>query len=170
MRLRSGVRAPHVLQCFVDAADSDDSDGTLASARPPYFAHKIEGGRLRRPRQRYVLLCCRVGGVVGWCYVLPCFVNVAMFRDDSAAESYRSLRSRGVAASHFCRRFATPTTPTTPLFRFKQVRWVCSFWLRCSKPPCCVHDHDRFPSWGGASSFRFEDTWPAAKRCRMRRY
>ena len=30
---------------------------------------------------------------------------VAMFRDDSAAESYRSLRSRGVAASHFLQAF-----------------------------------------------------------------
>ena len=32
-------------------------------------------------------------------------MNVAMFRDDSAAESYRSLRSRGVAASHFLQAF-----------------------------------------------------------------
>ena len=39
MRLRSVVRATHVLQCFVDADDSDDSDDTLASARPPYFLH-----------------------------------------------------------------------------------------------------------------------------------
>ena len=37
MRLRSDVRATYVLQCFVDADDSDDSDDTLASARPPYF-------------------------------------------------------------------------------------------------------------------------------------
>ena len=58
MRLRSGVRAPHVLQCFVDAADSDDSDGTLASARSPYFLHiKLKVGDSADPARD---MCCYV--------------------------------------------------------------------------------------------------------------
>ena len=83
----------------------------------------------------------------GWrCWPVLCFAMFRECRDVSrrlrcgvVPESAESWRRR----VPFCRRFATPTTPTAPLLRLKQVRWVCRVWLRCSKPPCRVHDDDR---------------------------
>ena len=78
-----------------------DSAGIMWLSVRLIFVGKFGSGRVRQIRQVLNVSCCRTYGVARPPYFLPCFVADIVISTDSAAESWRSRRSRVTTACYF---------------------------------------------------------------------